>query len=370
MRLTDICDFQGGSQPPKSEWSDIQKDGYIRMLQIRDYTQQNTKVEYIKKTNSTKICKQNDILIARYGASVGKILTGLSGAYNVAMMKVIPDENVINKRFLYQFLKSNIFQKYINNVGQRAAQAGFNKEELSGIEINLPEKEEQEKIANKLEKVQETIDIRKKQIDDLNELIKSQFVEMFGDPILNNKKWKTDELNKVAPSKTYKGELDNKVWLLNLDMVEAQSGRIIDYVYADIKNVGNSTCKFSEKNVLYSKLRPYLNKVVIPDKKGIATSELIPLLPEEKILERYFLAYLLRSEEFVKYISGKVTGAKMPRVSMDIFRNFKVILPPIKLQNQFAEIVKQIDKQKFDIQKSLEEIQKLQESLMNKYFGG
>lgn len=49
MRLTDICDFQGGSQPPKSEWSDIQKDGYIRMLQIRDYTQQNTKVEYIKK---------------------------------------------------------------------------------------------------------------------------------------------------------------------------------------------------------------------------------------------------------------------------------------------------------------------------------
>ena len=178
---------------------------------------------------------------------------------------------------------------------------------------------------------------------------KSQFVELFGDPILNNKNWKTDELNNVAPSKPYKGELDNNVWLLNLDMVESQSGRIIDYVYEDIENVGNSTCKFSEKNVLYSKLRPYLNKVVIPDKKGIATSELIPLLPEENILERYFLAYLLRSEEFVKYISEKVAGAKMPRVSMDIFRCFKVILPPIELQNKFSEFVKLIDKQKFVI---------------------
>ena len=193
---------------------------------------------------------------------------------------------------------------------------------------------------------------------------KSQFVELFGDPILNNKNWKTDELNNVAPSKPYKGELDNNVWLLNLDMVESQSGRIIDYVYEDIENVGNSTCKFSEKNVLYSKLRPYLNKVVIPDKKGIATSELIPLLPEENILERYFLAYLLRSEEFVKYISEKVAGAKMPRVSMDIFRCFKVILPPIELQNKFSEFVKLIDKQKFE---SVIELKKLQKNIFDKW---
>ena len=240
---------------------------------------------------------------------------------------------------------------------------------LKELKFTLPLIAEQKVISAKLDKVQELIDIRKNQIEKLDQLIKSQFVELFGDPILNNKNWKTDELNNVAPSKPYKGELENKVWLLNLDMVESQSGRIIDYVYEDIGNVGNSTCRFSEENVLYSKLRPYLNKVVIPNKKGIATSELIPLLPEKNILERYFLAYLLRSEEFVKYISEKVAGAKMPRVSMDIFRSFKVILPPIELQNQFAEFVKLIDKQKIELQKSLEEMEKLQESLMNKYFG-
>lgn len=177
MKLTDICDFQGGSQPPKNQWSSEPKEGYIRMLQIRDFTQDSSKVEYVKITNSIKKCNGKDILIARYGASIGKILTGLSGAYNVAMMKVVIDENIVDRNFIYNFLKSDMFQNYIKNVGQRAAQAGFNKEELSKININLPTLEEQKNIAQELNKVQEIIDIRKKQIDQLYELIKSQFVE-------------------------------------------------------------------------------------------------------------------------------------------------------------------------------------------------
>ena len=171
---------------------------------------------------------------------------------------------------------------------------------------------------------------------------------MFGDPVTNDKNWKTNEINKVAPSKGYKGILDDsKVWLLNLDMVESNTGKIIDYIYEDADNIGNSTCCFSEDNVLYSKLRPYLNKVVIPDRKGYATSEMVPLLPDKNVINRIFLIYLLRSNSFVDYISVKVSGAKMPRVIMEEFRKFKLILPPIELQNKFAQIVEQIDKQKF-----------------------
>lgn len=123
MKLTDVCYFQGGSQPPKNQWSDEPREGYIRMLQIRDFTQDNSKVEYVKITNSTKKCEEKDILIARYGASIGKILTGLSGAYNVAMMKVIfenayGDKNVVevvrNIVGLDPATASGIFSKYIN----------------------------------------------------------------------------------------------------------------------------------------------------------------------------------------------------------------------------------------------------------------
>lgn len=151
-------------------------------------------------------------------------------------------------------------------------------------------------------------------------------------------------------------------------MIEAQTGRIIDYLYVTKNEVGNSTCTFDTSNVLYSKLHPYLNKVAVPDRCGYATSELVPLQPVSSKLNREYLAYMLRSDEFVNMINEKVAGAKMPRVSMGDFRSFKVPIPPMELQKQFADFVKQVDKSKVAIQKSLAETQLLFDKLMQDYF--
>lgn len=169
---------------------------------------------------------------------------------------------------------------------------------------------------------------------------------MFGDPILNDKNWETKKIADIAPVRNYNGVIENKVWLLNLDMVESQSGEIIDYLYVEKSTLGSSICSFDESNVLYSKLRPYLNKVVLPKYKGVATSELLPLRPKKE-LDRFFLAHLLRSDSFVEYISNKVAGSKMPRVSMVDFRNFDCILPPIEFQISYKKYIQQLDKYKF-----------------------
>ena len=88
VKLGEVCDFEGGSQPPKSEWTKEPCEGYVRMLQIRDFTQsRKADVEYVKISKKLRLCKANDILIGRYGASVGKILTVLEGEYNVAIIK-------------------------------------------------------------------------------------------------------------------------------------------------------------------------------------------------------------------------------------------------------------------------------------------
>ena len=188
-------------------------------------------------------------------------------------------------------------------------------------------------------------------------------------PVSNTKGWKTESMNDVAPSVNYMGDFDEEVWLLNLDMVEAQTGRILDYLIVCEDEVGNSTCTFDTSNVLYSKLRPYLNKVVIPDRCGYATSELVPLQPVASKINREYLAFMLRSDEFVNMINEKVTGAKMPRVSMGDFRKFEVPIPPIELQEQFADFVHQVDKSKVAVQKALDETQLLFDSLMQEYFG-
>ena len=174
-KLTDVCDFQGGSQPPKEEWSFEEQEGYIRMLQIRDFTQsERVTPEYIKISGSTKTCEADDILIARYGASLGKILTGLAGAYNVAIMRTIPNETVLTKKYLYYYLKSPYFQTIILNVGSRAAQAGFNKEDLSKLDINCPTFEEQGNIVQILQKVENVIKNREIELEKLDELIKAR----------------------------------------------------------------------------------------------------------------------------------------------------------------------------------------------------
>ncbi|HCM0976024.1 TPA: restriction endonuclease subunit S [Vibrio parahaemolyticus] len=158
--------------------------------------------------------------------------------------------------------------------------------------------------------------------------------------------WPLVKLGEVAPSKALKNPVvlsDDNVWQLNLDMVESNSGRIINKLKAPLSEAGSSTHWFDERHVLYSKLRPYLNKVVLPDEQGLATTELVPMLPDPEKLDRRYLVHYLRSKQFVSWISDQVAGAKMPRVLMKIFWDHEIPLPPLAEQKRIAAILDKAD---------------------------
>lgn len=231
--------------------------------------------------------------------------------------------------------------------------------------------EEQRRVADELDLLSGIIEKKNEQLKILDKLADSIFYEMFGDPVLNEKDWKTNKMKDVAPQKAFNGNIpsvDGKYWLLNLDMVESQTGRIIDKILYEPSDMGNSITSFNEENILYSKLRPYLNKVVIPTEPGYCTSELVPLHPKKDLIERTFLAYLIRNQFFVEYISSRVAGAKMPRVSMTDFREFDVIIPPLELQQSFSDKISVIDKLKSKIRVTLKPAEQLLASRMDKYF--
>jgi len=236
----------------------------------------------------------------------------------------------------------------LNRLGTGSTFKAINKDSLlkfESIAYHLPT---QHQIVSELDALSEIISKKKQQLEELDKLAQATFYELFGDPVTNEKGWERDSILNVAPVKAFKGDikpLDGKFWLLNLDMVESNTGKIISMNYVDKSEIGNSTTTFNEENVLYSKLRPYLNKVVNPENSGYATTELLPLLPKKGIINKVFLTQLLRSYYFVNFIQEKVAGAKMPRVSMDIFRAFKVILPPLNIQNQFATKIESIETQ-------------------------
>ena len=134
--LSEIMDYAGGSQPPASEFIEEYRDGYVRFVQIRDYYS-NSHITYIPIRKSNKLCSETDIMIARYGASLGRICYGLNGAYNVALAKVSPKVKEYTE-YLRIFLMSDGFYNKINSIGQRAAQAGFNKDDIENILIPFP----------------------------------------------------------------------------------------------------------------------------------------------------------------------------------------------------------------------------------------
>ncbi len=140
-----VSDFQGGGQPPKSEFIYAPRDGYIRMLQIRDFKSED-KAVYIPSTARTNECNADDIMIGRYGASVGQIHRGKAGAYNVALIKTIPDSNLINRDYFYYYLTSDLFQLPLVSVADRSAQAGFSKQDIAPFPIPLPPLDEQKRI--------------------------------------------------------------------------------------------------------------------------------------------------------------------------------------------------------------------------------
>lgn len=136
ISLSDLMDYAGGSQPPASEFINIEKEGYIRFVQIRDYDT-DSHITYIPISSKNKICEEHDIMIARYGASLGRICFGINGAYNVALAKVFPKQPYF-REFLRCYLSSRTFYEGINNKGGRSAQAGFNQSDINSFIIDFP----------------------------------------------------------------------------------------------------------------------------------------------------------------------------------------------------------------------------------------
>ena len=147
-----ILDISGGAQPSKNYFENKPKPNYIRLYQIRDYGESPVPV-YIPINLASKQAKKGDILLARYGGSLGKVFHAEQGAYNVAMAKVIfKFENLIYKEFAYYYYLSDLYQGKLKEIS-RTAQAGFNSTDFNDMYFPLPPLAEQQRIVQKIEEL-------------------------------------------------------------------------------------------------------------------------------------------------------------------------------------------------------------------------
>lgn len=374
FRLEEVATFVNGYAFSREKY----KDRGIPIIRISDID------EEIKLGNCICYPEKSLEKLKEYTVKKGSLLIALSGA-TTGKMGVFNSDRIayLNQRICSIFSKDkNLLQEYLifylknlkeiilkNSYG--GAQPNISSKWLEKRVIGIPSLTEQKKIVVILDKLVTMINKKKKQINLLEELVKSRFIEMFGDPIRNEKGWEQKFLEKISSfeSKNITKYLkcNDLIWLLNLEDIEQNTGKIIKKKMITKFEIPTSIIAFDENYVLYSKLRPYLNKVVLPLEEGIGTSELIPILPRNEV-NRIYLFNVLTSESVLKFLKMKVSGAKMPRIIMSDFKKLKISLPEIKLQNEFAEFTIKIDKLKFEAEKSLKEMENLYESLMQKFF--
>lgn len=292
----------------------------------------------------TKTFKKGQILFGRRRAYLKKAaIADFDGicSGDITVIEAIPGK--VDPLLLPFIIQNDKFFDYAVSRSAGGLSPRVKWEHLKDYEFDLPPIEEQRILADKLWAAYRLKESYKKLLTATQEMVKSQFIEMFGNPVTNTKGWKTAKIKDVAPEMPSKEQLSGKIWLLNLDMIESNTGRIIEKVYEDVENA-LSVQSFDEGNVLFSKLRPYLNKVVIPDEPGMATTELVPLRPEPSKLHKVFLSHLLRGNQFVNYANDIAGGTKMPRMPLTELRNFDCILPPMDKQLEFVFIAEQVDK--------------------------
>ncbi len=347
----DICDIQGGTQPPKSEWLKSPAEGYVRMLQIRDFTQpKKENIEYVKDKPTLKKCTEKDILIGRYGASLGKILTGLSGAYNVAMAKVIFDNDKIDSSYLYNFLNGDPFQRFINKVGGRAAQAGFNKQDLERLQLPLPPLPEQRRIADILDKADSIRRKRQEAIALSEEFLRSVFLDMFGDPVTNPKGWDVKEIREVAHLKIGPfGSLLHKE-----DYVESGIPLVNPKHMKDLKIIPDSKVSITREK--HDDLRQYHlaeGDIIMARRGDIGRCALVTksengylcgtgslfLRPNSSITPQYLL-HLISSEALVTSLTNCAKGVTMLNLNAGAVGKLNIPVPSIEKQLEFSSIIK------------------------------
>lgn len=272
-------------------------------------------------------------------------------------------------KYIYYYLSGNIY--ILENGFKGAGLKHISKDYLQNIEIPLPPLPQQQKIANILDAANALRQNDKALIAKYDELTQALFLDMFGDIKANSKKWDLKPFEYFAKFDTrmtsdfVKYAKHPHIGIAN---IEKETGKLIDYKLISEENLTSGKYIFDESHIIYSKIRPNLNKVALPNFSGLCSADSYPLKVIIENANRIFFAYVLRSESFVDFILTHSTRTNIPKANKEQMKKYIGIAPPIKLQNQFADSTLLIEEQKAIAQKSLEKSEELFNSLLQKAF--
>ena len=380
IKLKDACKILNGFAFKSGKYV----DSGIRIIRIanvqKGYVEDERPVFYPNSEESSirdYMLEEDDLLLSLTG-NVGRVALldkrWLPVALNqrVACLR-IKDDRII-KDYLYFALLSDKFENDCTESSKGIAQKNMSTEWLKDYEIPLPSGQKQREIISSLKQLSMIIKNKTEQIQQLDDLIKARFVEMFGgiDLAPQNKEWtKISDIGEVVSGSTPKTSI-KEYWNGNICWITpAELSNMSGIIYDSKKKIterGKSSCSLRmmpSRTVILSSRAP-IGKVALLGKEMCCNQGFKNIICNEKVAPEY-LYYLLGYNTI--FLNSLGRGATFKEISKKIVGEIKVPLPAKELQNQFAVFTRQVDKSKFAVQKSLEKTQLLFDSLMQEYFG-
>ena len=386
VKLGEICEIQAGGTPSRNK-QEFWVQGNIPWVKIKDI---NSK--YISKVeehitdlglrfSSAKLFSRGTILYTIF-ATIGEVaILDIDAATNQAIAGLHLKSEKVLKEYLYFFLLS--IKNRVRNDSRGVAQNNINLTYLKNIEVPIVENSIQQEICNNLTKINQIITLRNQQLIELSNLVKSRFNEMFGDPVLNEMGWEKHRLSKltlkIGSGATPRGGRESYV---NEGIALIRSMNVYDgkFIFKDLAYLTNVQAE-KLNNVIVESDDVLLNitgasvsrccivpQIILPARVNQHVSI---IRCKKHLLSPIFLNQLLITSEFKSLLQkiGESSGATRQAITKNQIEELTIPLPPLSLQNEFADFVAQVDKSQLAIQKSLEELETLKKSLMQEYFG-
>lgn len=370
-RLDDVCAITMGQSPDSSTYNK-ERNGLPFFQGNADFGEIHPSVR-MWCSEPSKIARENDILIS-VRAPIGALnIANCECCIGRGLAALTVNNDICTREYLWYALSSKIDE--LNSKGTGSTFKAVNKSTLSETEIPLPPLDEQRHIAATLDKVTDLISKRRQQLDKLDELIKSRFVEMFGDPGGNPAKWKMERAEK------------------HIDLLSGFPFDSTQYTQSGVNICGGliimpqrinwNDCKHWGSIVGYEEYSLQENDIVIAlDRPWISDGFKIAMVDKEHLpalliqrtariravdVNQRYLMYCFMLGSFDAHCN--ITGSLVPHISPKDIKSFLIMIPPIELQNQFATFVEESEKTQTAISRSLEKLETLKKALMQEYFG-
>ena len=382
VKLGEVATFINGYAFKPQDWSSEGKE----IIRIQNLTKTSKEINYYSGTIDKKyIVEDGDILISWSGTLGVFQWCGKSAVLNQHIFKVVFDKMDIDKSYFKYVVEKGLQDAIKHTHG--STMKHLTKKYFDNIMVSYTNLREQQRIASELDLLSKLILRRQEQLEEFNILVKSRFNEMFGDPILNDMGWEVTKLgeltNKISSGNTPKGGSQvyvdkgimffrsqnvwkNKILLDDIAYIDDQTNRnmkdtILEYGDLLITKTG----RVNTENSSLGRTAQYLGQ----SGKANINGHVYLVRINSDISKRFILEILISNayRDYIRRIC--VGGIDKRQLNKNHIEDFPIILPPLSLQNEFADFVAQVDKSQLAIQKSLEELETLKKSLMQEYFG-